>query len=171
MKCMYCNGTDSRVVDSRPTEEGSAIRRRRECETCGRRFTTYEKVEAVPLLVIKKDGNREAFDSEKIRRSIVKSIEKRSVTMPEVDRLVREIEMQAYNALDQEITSAAIGELVMEGLRKIDEVSYVRFASVYRQFRDISTFMSELGKLLDEQTRHEKDKEHGQRRGVEIAEP
>lgn len=156
MKCIYCNGTDSRVVDSRPTEEGNAIRRRRECETCGRRFTTYEKVEAVPLLVIKKDGSREAFDSAKIRRSIIKSTEKRSVTMPEIDHLVREIEMQSYNALDQEISSAAIGEMVMEGLRKIDEVSYIRFASVYRQFRDISSFMAELSKLLDEQTRLDK---------------
>lgn len=156
MKCIYCNGTDSRVVDSRPTEEGNAIRRRRECETCGRRFTTYEKVEAVPLLVIKKDGSREAFDSEKIRRSIIKSTEKRSVTMPEIDRLVREIEMQAYNALDQEISSAAIGEMVMEGLRKIDEVSYIRFASVYRQFKDIASFMSELSRLLDEQSRQER---------------
>ncbi|HIQ62004.1 MAG TPA: transcriptional repressor NrdR [Candidatus Avichristensenella intestinipullorum] len=157
MKCVYCNGTSSRVVDSRPTEEGNAIRRRRECETCGRRFTTYEKVEAVPLLVIKKDGRRELFDAEKIRRSIIKSCEKRSVSMPEIDRLVRSIEMQAYNALDQEITSTAIGEMVMEGLRKIDEVSYVRFASVYRQFRDISTFMQELSKLLDEQKKRSKD--------------
>ena len=157
MKCVYCNGTNSRVVDSRPTEEGNAIRRRRECETCGRRFTTYEKVEAVPLLVIKKDGRRELFDAEKIRRSIIKSCEKRSVSMPEIDRLVRSIEMQAYNALDQEITSTAIGEMVMEGLRKIDEVSYVRFASVYRQFRDISTFVQELSKLLDEQKKRSKD--------------
>ena len=157
MKCVYCNGTSSRVVDSRPTEEGNAIRRRRECETSGRRFTTYEKVEAVPLLVIKKDGRRELFDAEKIRRSIIKSCEKRSVSMPEIDRLVRSIEMQAYNALDQEITSTAIGEMVMEGLRKIDEVSYVRFASVYRQFRDISTFMQELSKLLDEQKKRSKD--------------
>ena len=157
MKCVYCNGTSSRVVDSRPTEEGNAIRRRRECETCGRRFTTYEKVEAVPLLVIKKDGRRELFAAEKIRRSIIKSCEKRSVSMPEIDRLVRSIEMQAYNALDQEITSTAIGEMVMEGLRKIDEVSYVRFASVYRQFRDISTFMQELSKLLDEQKKRSKD--------------
>ncbi|MCL1964880.1 MAG: transcriptional regulator NrdR [Firmicutes bacterium] len=157
MKCIYCNGTDSRVVDSRPTEEGNAIRRRRECESCGRRFTTYEKVEAVPLLVIKKDGSREAFDPEKIRRSIVKSIEKRSVSMPEVDRLVREVEMQAYNALDQEITSMAIGEMVMEGLRKMDEVSYVRYASVHRQFREISSFMAELEKLLKEETDDDDD--------------
>ena len=151
MKCIYCNGTESRVVDSRPTDDGNAIRRRRECETCGRRFTTYEKVEAVPLLVIKKDGSRESFDSEKIRRSIIKSIkscEKRSVSMPEIDRLVREIEMQAYNELDQEISSAKIGEMVMDGLRKIDEVSYIRFASVYRQFRDIQSFMEELLSLI-----------------------
>lgn len=157
MKCIYCNSTDSRVVDSRPTEEGNSIRRRRECEKCGRRFTTYEKVEAVPLLVIKKDGSREAFDAEKIRRSIVKCIEKRSVSMPEIDQLVREIEMQAYNALDQEVTSVAIGEMVMEGLRKIDEVSYVRFASVHRQFRDISTFMDELARLLEERTKDPTD--------------
>ncbi|MDL2318377.1 transcriptional regulator NrdR [Eubacteriales bacterium OttesenSCG-928-A19] len=155
MKCIYCNGTDSRVVDSRPTEEGNAIRRRRECEACGRRFTTYEKIEAVPLLVIKKDGSREAFDTEKIRRSIIKSTEKRSVTMPEIDKLVREIEMQAYNALEQEISSAAIGEMVMDGLRKVDEVSYIRFASVYRQFRDISSFMDELKRLLDDQTKQD----------------
>lgn len=155
MKCIYCNGTDSRVVDSRPTEEGNAIRRRRECETCGRRFTTYEKVEAVPLLVIKKDGSREAFDAGKIRRSIIKSTEKRTVTMPEIDALVRSIELQAYNSLDQEISSTAIGELVMDGLRGIDEVSYIRFASVYRQFKDISSFMDELSRLLDEQTRRE----------------
>ncbi|HIT69837.1 MAG TPA: transcriptional repressor NrdR [Candidatus Aphodomonas merdavium] len=155
MKCIYCNGTESRVVDSRPTDDGNAIRRRRECETCGRRFTTYEKVEAVPLLVIKKDGSRESFDTEKIRRSIIKSCEKRSVPISEIDKLVREIEMQAYNALDQEITSAHIGELVMDGLRKIDEVSYVRFASVYRQFRDIQTFMEELTRLLDERTKKE----------------
>lgn len=149
MKCIYCNCTGSRVIDSRPTEESNAIRRRRECEQCGKRFTTYEKVEVVPLLVIKKDGSREAFDTEKIRRSIMKSTEKRSVSMPEIDRLVRSIEMQAYNALEQEILSSVIGEMVMEGLRKIDEVSYIRFASVYRQFKDLSSFMEELGKLIE----------------------
>lgn len=157
MKCIYCNGTDSRVVDSRPTEEGNAIRRRRECESCGRRFTTYEKVEAVPLLVIKKDGSREAFDSAKIRRSIIKSIEKRSVSMPEIDQIVREVEMQTAGALDQEITSATIGDLVMKGLRKIDEVSYIRYASVHRQFRDISSFMAELTRLLDKRASEEQE--------------
>ena len=158
MKCKYCNKTETRVVDSRPTEEWNAIRRRRECENCSRRFTTFEKIEAVPLLVIKKDGSREAFDSEKIRRSIVKSTEKRSVSMPEIDKLVREVEMKAYNALEQEISSALIGDMVMEGLREIDEVSYVRFTSVYRQFRDIPTFMAELSKLLGEQTQRGQEK-------------
>ncbi len=150
MKCIFCNGTSSHVVDSRPTEDGTAIRRRRECETCGRRFTTYEKVEAVPLLVVKKDGSREAFDAQKIRLSIIKSCEKRMVSMPEIDQLVRSIEMNAYNKYDQEISYAEIGEMVMNGLREIDEVSYIRFASVYRQFRDIPTFIEELNKLLVE---------------------
>jgi len=148
MKCMYCNCTDSRVVDSRPTEEGNAIRRRRECENCGRRFTTYEKVDTVLLLVIKKDNRREPFDAEKIRRGIVKACEKRPVPLAEIDKLVREIEMQTYNTLEQEITTTQIGEMVMEGLRSLDEVAYVRFASVYRQFRDIHSFMEELTQLL-----------------------
>ena len=148
MKCMYCNCTDSRVVDSRPTEEGNAIRRRRECENCGRRFTTYEKVDTVLLLVIKKDNRREPFDAEKIRRGIVKACEKRPVPLAEIDKLVREIEMQVYNTLEQEITTTQIGEMVMEGLRTLDEVAYVRFASVYRQFRDIHSFMEELTQLL-----------------------
>lgn len=148
MKCMYCNCTDSRVVDSRPTEEGNAIRRRRECENCGRRFTTYEKIETVLLMVIKKDSRRETFDAEKIRRGIVKACEKRPIPLAEIDKLVREIEMQAYNSLEQEITTTQIGELVMDGLRKLDQVAYVRFASVYREFRDIQSFMQELTQLL-----------------------
>ena len=150
MKCMYCNCTDSRVVDSRPTEEGNAIRRRRECENCGRRFTTYEKVDSVLLLVVKKDNRREPFDAEKIRRGLVKACEKRPVALADIDHLVREIEMQAYNSLEQEIATTRIGEMVMEGLRKLDEVAYVRFASVYRQFRDIQSFMQELTQLLVE---------------------
>ncbi len=148
MKCMYCNCTDSRVVDSRPTEEGNAIRRRRECENCGRRFTTYEKVDTVTLLVVKKDNRREPFDADKIRRGLVKACEKRPVALADIDKLVREIEMQAYNSLEQEISTTKIGEMVMEGLRKLDEVAYVRFASVYRQFRDIQSFMEELKHLL-----------------------
>jgi len=145
---MYCNCTDSRVVDSRPTEEGNAIRRRRECENCGRRFTTYEKVDTVLLLVVKKDNRREPFDADKIRRGIVKACEKRPVPLASIDKLVREIEMQVYNSLEQEITTTQIGEMVVEGLRKLDEVAYVRFASVYRQFRDIQSFMQELTNLL-----------------------
>ncbi|MEA4898323.1 transcriptional regulator NrdR [Bacillota bacterium Meth-B3] len=148
MKCVFCNSTDSRVIDSRQTEDGSTVRRRRECEGCGRRFTTYEKIDTVPLMVIKKDKTRVTFDSTKLKAGIIKACEKRPVPMKAIDALVREIEMRAYNSYDQEVTSQAIGEMVMDGLKKLDEVAYVRFASVYRQFRDIETFMSELNKLL-----------------------
>ncbi len=151
LKCMYCNCTDSRVIDSRPAEEGNAIRRRRECEKCGKRFTTYEKIESVPLLVIKKDLSREAFDADKIRNGIVRACEKRPVSLSDIDKLVREVEMQAYGSLEQEITTKYIGELVMDRLKLIDEIAYVRFASVYRQFKDIQTFMHELSKLLGDQ--------------------
>jgi transcriptional repressor NrdR len=136
------------VIDSRQTDDNSAIRRRRECEGCGRRFTTYEKIDTVPLMVIKKDKSRQPFDSSKLRTGIIKACEKRPVSLAEIDKLVREVEMKAYNSFDQEITSQAIGELVMDGLKKLDEVAYVRFASVYRQFKDIQTFMDELNKLL-----------------------
>lgn len=148
MKCVYCNCTDSRVIDSRQTEDGCTIRRRRECEGCGRRFTTYEKIDTVPLMVIKKDKSRETFDSNKLKAGIIKACEKRPVSIQSIDTLVRDIEMRAYNSFDQEVTSQAIGEMVMEGLKALDEVAYVRFASVYRQFRDIQTFMDELNKLL-----------------------
>ena len=167
MKCMYCNCTDSRVVDSRPTEEGNAIRRRRECENCSRRFTTYEKVDTVLLLVIKKDNRREPFDADKIRRGIVKACEKRPVPLAEIDKLVRTIEMQAYNSLEQEITTTQIGEMVMEGLRSLDEVAYVRFASVYRQFRDIQSFMQELTHLLVEAERKEAVRVDGEQTEME----
>ncbi len=150
LKCIYCNCTESRVIDSRQTDDNSAIRRRRECEGCGRRFTTYEKIDTVPLMVIKKDKSRQAFDSAKLRAGIIKSCEKRPVSLAEIDKLVREIEMKAYNSYDQEITSQALGEMVMDGLKKLDEVAYVRFASVYRQFKDIQTFMDELNKLLSD---------------------
>jgi transcriptional repressor NrdR len=150
LKCIYCNGTESRVIDSRQTDDNSSIRRRRECEGCGRRFTTYEKIDTVPLMVIKKDKSRQPFDSAKLRAGIIKSCEKRPVSLNEIDKLVREIEMKAYNSYDQEITSQSIGELVMDGLKKLDEVAYVRFASVYRQFKDIQTFMDELNKLLSD---------------------
>ena len=150
MKCVYCNCTDSRVVDSRQTEDGVATRRRRECANCGRRFTTYEKIDTVPLMVIKKDKRRQVFDSSKLRMGIIKACEKRPVSLKDIDSLVQKIEMHSYNCYDQEISSQFIGEMVMEGLKKLDEVAYVRFASVYRQFRDIQTFMDELNKLLKE---------------------
>lgn len=150
MRCIYCNGTDSRVIDSRSTEEGNAIRRRRECEKCGRRFTTYEKIDTVPLMVIKKDKSRQPFDTDKLRNGIIKACQKRPVSLMQIDALVRSIEMKAYSSFDQEITSQALGEMVMDGLKDLDEVAYVRFASVYRQFRDIETFMDELTKLIGE---------------------
>ena len=148
MKCAWCGCTQSRVVDSRQNEDGTSIRRRRECENCGRRFTTYERIELVPLMIIKKDQTREAFDVEKLRSGIVKSCEKRPVSLGEIDDLVRDIERKLNNQPDSEITSKMVGELVMDGLKKLDEVAYVRFASVYRQFRDIQSFRDELNKLL-----------------------
>ena len=151
MKCLYCNATESRVIDSRPTDEGLAIRRRRECVNCGRRFTTYEKIETVQIMVVTKDGSREAFDADKIRRGLIKACEKRPVAMHDVDALVRDVEQQIMNSLEQEVSSARIGEMVMERLRNLDEVAYVRFASVYRSFCDINTFMEELKSLLGKQ--------------------
>ena len=150
MKCRYCLGTESRVVDSRPADDGTSIRRRRECMSCGRRFTTYEKIEEIPIMVVKKDGRREAFDSTKILAGIRKACEKRPVSAADQDKLVDEVEREVFNTLEQEVTSKYIGELVMKGLKRLDEVSYVRFASVYRQFKDINTFMEEL-KLLPEE--------------------
>jgi len=148
MRCIYCGCSESRVIDSRPSEEGDSIRRRRECEKCGRRFTTYEKVDMLPLMVVKKDMRREPFDSAKLKIGVVKACEKRPVSIAEIDELVRQVEMQAYSSYDQEVSSTQLGELVMERLRRLDEVAYVRFASVYRQFRDIQTFMDELNRLL-----------------------
>lgn len=150
MRCIYCNATESRVVDSRPTEEGSAIRRRRECLGCGRRFTTYEKIETVPIMVIKKDNRREAFDLDKLRRGVLKACEKRPVALAKVDELCQDVEMQITNSLSQEISSTKIGEMVMTRLKDLDEVAYVRFASVYRQFRDLNSFMEELKTILSE---------------------
>ena len=150
MKCPYCDTLDSKVLDSRPTEEGASIRRRRECLACKRRFTTYEKIEGVPIMVIKKDTGREAFDREKLMRGIVKACEKRPVSVEIMENMVSTIENIIQNSLDREITSTRIGDLVMEQLKGIDEVAYVRFASVYRQFKDINTFMQELRKLLTE---------------------
>ena len=148
MKCMYCGCLESKVVDSRAAEDGSTIRRRRECMACGRRFTTYETVETTPILVIKAAGTREAFDENKIKNGIIKACEKRPVPMYRIDKLVEDVKKQIYNSLDQEVTSKQIGEMVMNGLKKVDEVAYVRFASVYRSFKDISTFMKELEKMI-----------------------
>ena len=148
MKCAYCGCTQSRVVDSRQSEDGTTIRRRRECESCGRRFTTYERIDLVPLMVVKKDNTRETFDINKLRSGIVKACEKRPVPLSRIDELAQDIERRLNAQPDSEITSQKIGELVMDGLKGLDEVAYVRFASVYRQFRDIQTFRDELNKLL-----------------------
>lgn len=148
MKCPFCSHFESKVVDSRPTDEGSSIRRRRECLACGKRFTTYETIESLPLVVIKKDGSRQTFDRNKVLGGLVKACEKRPVPLGTLEAAVSEIEQQLQNSLNREVQSNDIGELVMEHLKKIDEVAYVRFASVYRQFKDINTFMNELSKLL-----------------------
>lgn len=150
MKCQFCNSLDSRVVDSRPTDDGASIRRRRECTSCGKRFTTYEKVETIQLLVIKKDQTREMFNANKIREGIIHACHKRPVAARDIDQVVSQIEQFAYNSMQQEITTHQIGEMVMEALRKLDEVAYIRFASVYRQFTDIPTFLHELNRLMKE---------------------
>ena len=150
MRCPYCAHPESKVVDSRPADEGSSIRRRRECLECHKRFTTYETMESLPLVVIKRDGNRQAFDKNKLLSSMLKACEKRSVSVSTLERLADEIEQSLQNEKEREIPSTEIGELVMDKLKDVDEVSYVRFASVYRQFKDINTFMSELTKLLQE---------------------
>ena len=151
MKCIYCDNLESKVVDSRPVEDGSVIRRRRECLNCGKRFTTYEKVENLPVFVIKKDGKRESFDIDKIKKGILRATEKREVSFEEIETLINQIERDIYNTSQNEITSHDIGEIVMKGLKNLDDVSYVRFASVYRQFKDINTFREELNKLLSEE--------------------
>ena len=148
MKCPFCENPDTKVIDSRQTDDGHAIRRRRECENCKKRFTTYEKVEEMILMVIKKDGSREAFDRNKIYSGIVKACEKRPVPVAKIEEVVDEIERGLNNMMEKEVESSFIGELIMEKLRDLDEVAYVRFASVYRQFTDINTFVSEIEKLL-----------------------
>ncbi len=150
MKCCFCGYPESKVIDSRPTDEGASIRRRRECLSCGKRFTTYETIENMPIMVVKKDKTRETYDRIKLLRGIMKACEKRPIPVKEVEMLVDDIESQLGGRLDREVTSADIGELVMERLKALDEVAYVRFASVYRQFRDINTFKEELNKLLGE---------------------
>ena len=150
MRCPYCGNLESKVVDSRPSDEGSSIRRRRECLVCHRRFTTYETMESLPLVVIKRDGSRQTFDKSKVLSGMLRACEKRPVAFDTLERIANEIEQTLQNEMTREITTTNIGEMVMERLRTVDEVAYVRFASVYRQFKDISTFMEELNKLLKE---------------------
>ena len=152
MKCPYCGYKESKVVDSRPADEGNSIRRRRECLACHKRFTTYETMESLPMVVIKKDGSRQSFDRNKVLGSMLRACEKRTVSMADLERMTDEIEQNLQNNLEREISTGMVGEQVMDKLRDVDEVAYVRFASVYRQFKDIHTFMAELSKLLEEKS-------------------
>lgn len=147
MKCPFCGNLESKVVDSRPSDEGASIRRRRECLECHKRFTTYETMESLPLVVIKKDGSRQTFDRDKLLGSMLKACEKRSVPLADLERMAGEIEQALQNDMEREVSSSVIGDLVMEKLKEVDEVAYVRFASVYRQFKDINSFMEELSKI------------------------
>ncbi len=150
MRCPYCGCEDSKVVDSRPTDDGERIRRRRECFNCLKRFTTYEIVESTPMMVIKRDNSRETFSREKLANGILRACEKRPVSVDEIETVIDKVEVKVYSNADREISSAVVGEYVMEYLKELDEVAYVRFASVYRQFKDIHSFMEELEKLLNE---------------------
>ena len=149
MKCPFCNNENTRVIDSRPAEDNSSIRRRRVCDVCNKRFTTYEKVEAIPLIIVKKDDNREAYDRSKIETGVLRACHKRPVSTGSIDELVDEVEADIFNRGDKEISSRVIGELVMNKLKDLDAVAYVRFASVYREFKDVNTFMDELKKMLN----------------------
>lgn len=149
MKCPFCSYEESKVIDSRPTDEGERIRRRRECLKCSKRFTTYEMIESLPIIVIKKDSSREPFNREKLLNGMIRACEKRQVSLETLEKAIDDIEQAIQNSMDREVSSDKIGELVMEKLKAIDEVAYVRFASVYRQFKDINTFMNELNKLLE----------------------
>ena len=151
MKCPFCGFSESKVVDSRPAEEGATIRRRRECLSCQKRFTTYEIMERLPLIVIKKDGSRQSFDKQKLINGMLRACEKRPVPLADLQSVADDIEQELQNSLEREIKSTDVGEMVMNRLKTLDEVAYVRFASVYRQFRDINTFMDELNKLLKEE--------------------
>lgn len=150
MKCPFCGYSESKVIDSRPAEEGASIRRRRECLSCAKRFTTYETVESLPMVVVKKDGSRQSFDKRKVLGGMIRACEKRPVPLAALEQIADEIEQDLQNSMEREIRTENIGEKVMEKLRNVDQVAYVRFASVYRQFKDIDTFMSELNKLLSE---------------------
>ncbi len=151
MKCPYCGAPNTRVIDSRPSDENNSIRRRRVCDACSKRFTTYEKVESIPLVVIKKDQNREPYDREKIEAGIFRSCHKRPISVDQIKNLADEVEAEIYKREEREIRSSVIGEILMEKLRKLDPVAYVRFASVYREFKDVNTFMEELQTFLKEQ--------------------
>lgn len=149
MKCMFCGCEDSKVIDSRPTDDGRSIRRRRECIACGKRFTTFETIEVVPFLVIKRDGTRQQYERIKMKNGIIRACEKRPVSMAQIDKMVDDIEKTIYNSLDSEVTSQQIGDLVMEQLKSLDEVAYIRFAAVYRQFKDSATFFEEMSKIFN----------------------
>lgn len=149
MKCPFCGHENTRVIDSRPAEENNSIRRRRVCDECDKRFTTYEKVETIPLIIIKKDNNRETYDRTKIEAGVLRACHKRPVSANQITRLVEEVETQIFNMEEKEVSSSKIGELVMAELKNLDAVAYVRFASVYREFKDVNTFMDELKKVLD----------------------
>lgn len=154
MKCPYCNAEDTKVIDSRPADDNSSIRRRRECETCHKRFTTYEKLETMPLMVIKKDDSREPYERAKIEAGIIHSCHKRPVSTQQIDKMIDEIENEVFNMGEKEIPTTVIGEKVMKHLQDLDEVAYVRFASVYREFKDVNTFVDEIGKLLKSSPKH-----------------
>ena len=149
MKCPYCSATDTRVIDSRPAEDGSSIRRRRCCDECVKRFTTYEKVETIPLIVIKKDNNREQYDRSKIEGGILSACYKRPISAADIQKTIEKIETEIFSREEKEIPTSVIGEIVMEKLKELDEVAYVRFASIYREFKDVNTFMSEIKKILE----------------------
>ncbi|MBQ6999356.1 MAG: transcriptional repressor NrdR [Clostridia bacterium] len=148
MKCPYCENTESKVIDSRPVDEGNSIRRRRECLSCTRRFTTYEQIESVPLVVIKKDGKRQVYNRQKILSGILRACEKTPVTVAQIEAVVQDIEAELFNSMDSEISASYIGDLVMDRLKKLNPIAYVRFASVYREFKDVSTFMEEINGLI-----------------------
>jgi transcriptional repressor NrdR len=156
MKCPFCNAADTRVIDSRPADDNASIRRRRQCETCGKRFTTYEKLETMPLMIVKKDNSREPYERSKIEAGIIRSCHKRPVSSEQISSLVDQIENALFGKEEREISSSVIGEMVMEKLKDLDPVAYVRFASVYREFKDVDTFMQELTKLLEHQERRKR---------------
>lgn len=168
MKCLYCGSEESKVIDSRAMEESNSIRRRRECLGCGKRFNTYETIEVIPIMVVKSNGDRERFSTAKVKNGIVKSCEKRPVSMADIDKLVSEIEKKVYSSLEEEISSKIIGEYVMEGLKSLDEVSYIRFASVYKKFSDITTFFDFVN---DFETMLKKSQEDGIKIKPKVSKP